>query len=421
MVEPEPEPEPGPGPLYSRVDIVDHTDHDVFTIDPAGSKDYDDALSVDVAQNTVYVHIVDIAHAELTKEEEARLKDRCLTLYLANEYVEHLLNPVTASDRLSLIVGSPRATITIKLVLSEGKVVHYEIYRSVIRVARRYTYEEVATLLASNTAPAALYYLDRLAAQRSFSVNYNLALPSARLTVDQTGLATEIRMEDTQDSAHQLVATAMILANLTVSKHLDSRGLVLPNRFHAALRGLPLTDRVSTGNIVVDSFIRVKTFARARYTVDEKGHFGLGLTDYVHFTSPMRRYADVLVHRLLAGHQIPDLEEQVNYINYRSLVVRRCQELYERWKIARYLATLPGPHLIYVTGIAKAGVQWFMPSLSLNGFCHVSCLEPAQYWSLSNDRLQGATTSVEVGKAYTALIKSIDPITSVVQLLIRIN
>jgi len=154
-------------PLYTRDDIVDHTELDTFTIDPTDSTDFDDAISVEADHTTVYVHIVDIAHADLTKEETARLRNRCLTLYLANEHVEHLLDPDTASDRLSLIAGTTRATITVKLVLADGKVTHYEIYRSRIRVGRRYNYEEVAALIAANTAPASLQYLDRLAAQRS--------------------------------------------------------------------------------------------------------------------------------------------------------------------------------------------------------------------------------------------------------------
>ena len=411
--------------MYTRPDVVCHDDLDTFTIDPTDSKDFDDAISVDVANSTVYVHIVDIASAPLTKAEEERLERRCLTLYLANEHVEHLLDEETASHRLSLVVGHPRPTVTVKLVLQNGLVQAYEIYRSTIVVKRRWTYEEARREMGTH---AALQYLDELTRQRSSAVDYTIRLPSLRFTVDRgTGLLTEARLEETNDSAHSLVATAMILANLTVSKHLAERGVRLPNRFHAPLRGFVRPEgMVTTHNEVVDSFLLVKRFSRACYSVDEKGHFGLGVTDYVHFTSPMRRYADVLVHRLLAGMSIPDLVEQVEHLNHRSRVVRSLQDLYERWKVLRYLATLPGPHTVYITDVKAVGVLWFMPSLMLNGFCHVSMLRPRQFWSLSQDSLGGAIDSlrgaidtIRVGGAYSATVSAID--TKEVKLVIHVD
>jgi len=382
--------------------VVCHDDLDTFTIDPADSNDFDDAISVDVASSTIYVHIVDIASAPLTAAEEERLERRCLTLYLANEHVEHLLDEEMASHRLSLVTGHTRPTVTVKLVMKEGLVQSYEIYRSTIVVKRRYTYEEALMALASNPA---LQYLDTLTRQRSSAVDYTIRLPSLRLTVDrETGLLTRVRLEETNDPAHSLVATAMILANLTVSKHLAERGVRLPNRFHAPLRGYVRPEELEAiQDEVVHSFILVKRFSRACYSIDEKGHFGLGLTDYVHFTSPMRRYADVLVHRLLAGESVPDLAEQVEHLNHRSRIVRALQDLYEKWKVTRYLATLPGPHTVYITDVKPAGVLWFMPSLMLNGFCHISMLRPVQYWNLT----EGGHT-IQIGGAYSATVSSIE-------------
>jgi len=416
--------------LYTRPDVVCHDDLDTFTIDPTDSKDFDDAISVDVVNSTIYVHIVDIASAPLTRAEEERLERRCLTLYLANEHVEHLLDEETASHRLSLVVGHPRPTVTVKLVLREGLVQSYEIYRSTIVVKRRYTYEEAAAELAVNSA---LQFLDALTRQRSAAVDYRIRLPSLRLTVDrETGLLTQARLEETNDPAHSLVATAMILANLTVSKHLAEKGVRLPNRFHAPLRGYMRPDELDgIQDEVVYSFILVKRFSRACYSTDEKGHFGLGLTDYVHFTSPMRRYADVVVHRLLAGIPVPGLAEQVEHMNHRARVVRTLQDLYERWKVTRYLATLTGPLTVYITDVKPAGVLWFMPSLMLNGFSHISMLRPRQYWRLTKglgvmDMLTGndissTANTIRIGEAYRAEIQSVDPITCEVKLLVHAN
>jgi len=402
-------------PLYTRPDTVNHEDLDTFTIDPATSADFDDAISVDPETHTIYVHIVDIAHAELSAEETRRLQARCLTLYLANEHTEHLLHEETASHRLSLIQGVRRPVITVKLTLGEGLVQKYEIYQSTIVVKRRYNYEEVQTALEAGTASPAIQYLDHLTKERSKDVQYAVNLPSLRLTIDRTsGLASALHSESTNDAAHSLVATAMILANMTVSHHLTLKGITIPNRFHSTLRGFRPSP-IATGNSEVDSFILVKRFARAYYSVDEKGHFGLDLKEYVHFTSPMRRYADVIVHNLLAGLQYTDLEEQVTHLNHRATVVRSLQDLYERWKTMRWIQTLPADtkHKVYVTDVKSAGIMWFIPSLLLNGFSHVATLQPSQFWAYQNalNHLTGASRTVGLGDALDATLSELNPLT----------
>jgi len=400
-------------PLYTR-EFVDHSDLDTFTIDPATSMDFDDAISVDLATQTVYVHIVDIAHASLSESEQAKLRSQCLTLYLANEATDHLLDSATASDTLSLIVGKPRSTITVAMKIADGCIITKEIYRSTIIVKRRYNYEEVTTQLQDQTASPALKWLAALSAARSVAVNYNLTLPSLRFTMDvSSGLPVSLVSECTNDAAHSLVATAMIMANLVISQHLSAAGLVLPNRFHASLRGIPVSETSITGDSVVDSFILVKKFARARYSVDERGHFGLGLTDYVHFTSPMRRYADVLVHNLLAGIRYEDMELEVEVMNRQSIMMRGLQDLYERCKLASWVKTHPTEsYMIHCTDVKAVGIQWFLPALSTDGFTHVSRIQPSQRWSFAEDTLTGpAGSNIRVGSTLRGSVVDVNPIT----------
>lgn len=408
-------------PLYTKTDIVNHNDLTTYTIDPTTSVDFDDAISVDVEHNTVYVHIVDIANQPVSNQSLQRLRSECLTLYLSNEHTEHLLDAGEASFDLSLVVGHERPVITVKIVLDdEGLVSSYDIYRSTIVVKYRFDYATITTDLALGIAPPEIVYLANLTKKRNSSVNYSICLPSLRiLSNTETGEVSSVHMEETNDVSHSLVATAMILANLTVSKHLSDSGIVLPNRFHETLRGMQVPDDfVSTGNIHVDSFIIVKRYARAYYAVDKKGHFGLGLKDYVHFTSPMRRYADVLVHRILAGHHYKDLESEVSWLNHRASLVRAAQDMYVLWKKVRWLKTLPGPHEIWITGVSKAGILWFMPSLSLNGFLHVSGLEPKQFWLYDGARLCGADkiSVLSIGDKLSAVVNAIDENTGEVQL-----
>jgi ribonuclease R len=407
--------------LYTVDSVVDHSDLDTFTIDPTTSVDFDDAISV--VGSTVYIHIVDIA-GQLDKFDDIskrNLQQLCLTLYLANEHTSHLL---TESDVAAVTLGAgvARAVITVKVVLDmAGLVVSYDIYRSTIVVKRRLNYGQVAEMLKAGTAGPAIEFLQHLSAARSADVSYNISLPSARLTIDNdTGLLADLTMENTNDDAHTLVATVMILANLVVSKHLAGAGLVLPNRFHDKLRGFVAPDFVSTGDVGVDSFIMIKRWSRACYSVDQKGHFGLGLTDYVHFTSPMRRYADVLVHRLLAGWR-PDvgtLSSEVAHLNMQAGVVRMCQDLYTTWKVGRHL-TVGAVYKICITDVKKAGVMWFMPDYSLNGFTHVTKLLPSMWWDYADGVLKGART-VGLGDWFTGTLVSVCPITYAVTLTINV-
>ena len=402
------------GHLYTSNNVVNHEDLDTFTIDPTHSVDFDDALSVDVATNTVYIHIVDIAAYE---HLHPNLWTRCLSLYLANEHTSHLLDAEDASHRLSLVTGCPRAVITVKVQLEAGLVVKYEIYKSIIVVKRRWNYDEVSTALQTG-APESILYLAQLTKARSSTINYNINLPSVRIHADKGGRVISLHTENTNDESHSLVATAMILGNLVVSKHLAEKGIVIPNRFHDTLRGFNAQNFHTTQNEFVDSFIIVKRYARAYYSLDERGHFGLGLKEYVHFTSPMRRYADVLVHRLLAGHAYSDLDAEVNWLNHRSCVVRSIQDLYIKWKSIRWLRQLPGPHEIWVSGVSKAGILWFMPSLSLNGFLHISELKPVQYWKFDGEMLIGTKSghTISLGLKLLAHVASIDEVTNTVSL-----
>jgi exoribonuclease R len=135
----------------------------------------------------------------------------------------------------------------------------------------------------------------------------------------------------------------------------------------------------------------------------------------------MRRYADVLVHRLLAGYVYNDLDAEVNWLNHRSSVVRSIQDLYVKWKSIRWLRQLPGPHEIWVTGVSNAGILWFMPSLSLNGFLHISELKPAQYWKFDGEMLIGTKlgTTLSLGLKLLADVNYIDDATSTISLGLR--
>jgi len=414
-------------PLYTREECVDHTTLDTFTIDPTDSVDFDDAISVDVENRTIYVHIVDLAHASLSIDEQHRFQSRCLTLYLANEHTDHLLDGQHASSSYSLVVGQVRNVITVCMKLDntyDTIITSYEIYKSTIQVKRRYTYEEVERLLLTHTASPALFLLHQVEQKRSATILYHLYLPSVRFRVNEQGTIDSVIMEE-EDQAHRLVATAMIMTNMVVSKHLRQHDVVFPNRFHQTVHGiLPHQSMIRTHHKQVDSFLWVKKYARAHYAIDEKGHFGLQCNDYVHFTSPMRRYADVIIHRVLAGERFSKevLEDEIQWINQRADLVTSIQSLYTKWKVGRYIQIHQPKQTVWITAVHKSGVMWYMPSYSLHGFAHVSTLEPKQYWKWKEDEntLCGSTV-IQMGHSYVATRLHVTPHTYDVKVTIHIS
>jgi exoribonuclease R len=366
---------------YTQAGVADETGLNTFTVDPDGSADLDDAISVDVEERTIYIHIVDIAGTPTL--DEYRMRQYCQTLYLANELTEDLLGDVAA---VSLLLGQERAVITTRVRFTEsGLVDSYDIYRSRIVSKRRLTYEEFGAMLETDNTEAV--WLIALLHARNRDVTYDINLPSIRIRVSSDGNEVDITRENTMDPAHCVVSMLMVLCNMVVSRHLRERGVTIPNRLHKRLAGVNMSRLpVSSGEPAVDSFVMVKRFGRACYAIDERGHFGLGLTEYAHFTSPMRRYADVMMHRLLAGWTIEHsvLESEVEWINWRAEFNKSLQRQYTAWKVATVIASRLADGIedvdVWITGLSAAGVLWYMPEYSLNGFCHVSQLLPSQRW-----------------------------------------
>jgi exoribonuclease R len=411
--------------LYTLL-MQDETHLDTFTIDPEHSLDLDDAISINTETNTIYIHIVQLSG--LTEEENRRLRSYCFSLYLSNEHTEHLLDSETATNRLSLVSGQHRNVITVKVSLdTDGLVTSYDIYPSKICVKHRYHYQQVQEMIQKEDCRLDLKWLQQMSNIRSSAIRYQIQLPSIRFTVNKEGYipSSDAIHTETMDDSHTMISTAMILANMIVSQHLDRNQKKLPNRFHEKLRGSSRTKEFrSSGNLFVDSFITVKKLARAVYDIDQRGHFGLGLQEYVHFTSPMRRYADVLVQRILSGECFTneDLEKEISWLNQRSSICKTLQHLYSTWKIGRFVMSEIRnnncKYDIWLTSVKKSGVMWFMPSLSLNGFTHVSGLRPTQYWKWNQDKetLEGKHVQFYLGKQCIGTIQDIDPITFTIKM-----
>ena len=317
-----------------------------FTIDPVDAKDFDDAISFQTLENGHYeigVHIADVSyyvrpHTALDEESIARetsvyLVDRCIPM----------LPEVLSNDLCSLVEGEDRLVMSCVLELDSDGVVYNEWYgRALINSHRRYSYEDAQTTLNTRQGDffTELNILNDIAKKLNKARFENGALQleteEVKFTLDEKGVPVDVYIK-TRGDTHKLVEEYMLLANKYVSKFItkqqeekngEGNGICIyrihdkpdPDRMHDLdlyIRGLGYHVRFMDGLIpskdLNDLLIKMgdrpekallqvhitRAMAKAIYSTNNVGHYGLAFEYYSHFTSPIRRYPDVLTHRLL--------------------------------------------------------------------------------------------------------------------------
>jgi len=308
----------------------------VFTIDPADAKDHDDALSIRAlagGQFEVGVHIADVSHYVPpggALDQEAL--QRGTSIYLVDRVIPMLPHPLS-SDLCSLRPGEDRLTLSLLLTLdAHATVQRHRLVRGVMRSRHKLAYEEAQAVLdgsghIADDTDAALRQLLALSralrVQRQQRGSLDFDLPEARVVLSATGEPTDIQRVQRLD-AHRLIEDFMLLANETIARagaaarsgfifriheKPDEARLEQLRQFTATLgyrlgTGSPrelqrlLAQAEGRPDEALVSTVVLRAMKQARYSEENAGHFGLAARHYTHFTSPIRRYPDLVVHRL---------------------------------------------------------------------------------------------------------------------------
>jgi ribonuclease R len=323
--------------LEGRTDLRDLL---TFTIDPADAKDHDDALSYTPRADggaDIGVHIADVSHyVRKGGALDAEAAERGTSVYLVDRAIP-MLPHALSSDLCSLVPEEDRLTLSVLFQIdATGAIKDTVIAETVIRSRHKLAYEEAqavldGTLRINDETDRAIHSLHRFAASlreaRRERGSLDFDLPEARVRLDELGVPIAVERRERFDT-HRLVEDLMLLANETVGRTAMRAGVPFIYRIHEppdevriaqvgelakALgykppgKGRPSPKQVQQlldqakdkAEGPMFSMLVLRSLKQARYAETDAGHFGLAATAYTHFTSPIRRYPDLVVHRIV--------------------------------------------------------------------------------------------------------------------------
>ena len=413
-----------------RRDIRDRL---TFTIDPVDARDFDDAITIEHVDGQIRmgVHIADVSHYvpwDSAIDQEAR--QRATSVYLVDRVLPML--PEELSNGIcSLNPNEDRLSFTVDIMLDNDAVVRgYELYPSAMRSDRRFNYEQVQRMLdgeesfPDEESEHALRDFARIAGRigerRVARGGLDFETVEAKLRLDDTGKPTEVVLRE-RTQATNMIEEAMILANEVVAGHMRDAKVPMVYRIHEdpdpdALARVavvlkefdyPIKDIDGASPATFQRIIRfahtrpekrlinsllLRALERARYVDFLHGHFGLASQAYTHFTSPIRRYPDLIVHRLLRAELSGTMETDPNsvqmvpeltWLTEHASFMEREAEMAEDDSVRFKLCELMAEHLDEVFDGTITGVTSFGMFVQLEntaeGLVHVQSMSDDYY------------------------------------------
>lgn len=440
---------------------LDYRDVATFTIDPLDAKDFDDALSILTLENgntEIGVHIADVSHyvqPGMMIDNDARY--RTTSVYLPDRVLPMLPEKIS-NELCSLRQDEEKLAFSVLFEFDEKmEVVNYKFAKTVIFSNRRFVYEEVQEILDGKEGDfrEELIYMDKVAKhlRKKRFKNGSLQFHSdeVRFKLDQYAKPIEVYVKETIE-ANLLVEDFMLLANVSVSKYLSKlkvvKGTSQPSVYR--VHDQPSIEKLQTLSTIAKRFgiglrfeegedtkavlerllmqienkpelsvlgkLAIRSMAKAVYTTKNIGHYGLGFEYYTHFTSPIRRYPDVLVHRLLASRiskekyffETEELEELLQHCSSMEKKAKQCERAATKYKQVEYLQQYIGQEFEgVISGVIQKGFFVELTENKCEGMVPTYQLDEDFMYDENMMSLKGLRTgkTYQIGEKVTVVIE----------------
>jgi ribonuclease R len=433
-----------------------------FTIDPVDAKDFDDAISFKTLENgnfEIGVHIADVSHyvrpGSLLEEEAYK---RATSVYLVDRCIPML--PEKLSNKLcSLRPNEDKLTFSAVFEIGFDGKIHAEWFgKTIIHSIRRFSYEEAQEVLETKEGDYAseLEILNAIAKtirrERFKSGAINFETNEVKFTLDEKGVPIGLHVKVRKD-AHKLIEEYMLLANKKVAEYIYTKAPELPmvyrihdspdpdklKQFADFAMRLGYKVNVTAGGSQISKSLNqfmtdvegkpeqgvlenlaIRSMAKARYTTEPKGHFGLAFEHYSHFTSPIRRYPDVMTHRVIEAFlnkdkspNRADFELKSKHSSEREKLASEAERASIKYKQVEYMSlqTTRQVHNGIVTGVTDFGIFVEMEGTGCEGLVRMPDLNDDYYdFDQKQIRMVGRRTGkiISFGDALQVRVKATD-------------
>ncbi len=410
---------------------IDFRNKNVFTIDPEDAKDFDDALSIEQLENgnlSIGIHIADVEHyvkKDSALDFEAQLRGN--SVYFVGKVVPML--PEKLSNQIcSLVPNEDRLTYSVIVEMTiRGRIVDYIISKTIINSKRRFTYDEAQDVIETGKGDLAkdILQLNKIAQifrkKRMSEGSFDFISPEVKFKLDENGVPVSILIKQTKQS-NMLVEEFMLLANKIVAKHIavpktgavkpfvyrvhdlpDQEKIVEFSRFVKTL-GYTFDPNASSKSIGFQNLLNqikgkeeealinelaIRSMAKAVYSPKNIGHYGLGFKYYSHFTSPIRRYSDLVTHRLLNNYKnaksgeiysLADLDKICDNISASERNAVEAERFSIKQKQIEYLRNHQGNEFsAIISGITNFGIFVKITDILAEGLIRLRDLDDDYY------------------------------------------